>query len=201
MLCDIFPLEHYDPYFYCVLLLVENNQRQKGHLINMADQEDLQTPFDHQRAVSLLEEATQFLREYSGGSAVSNQNRSSENSEIQPVGSRWNEPHSSQRLQANHTRLPQTKKKQLQVYLHTRTGKETKITSLAEVWHETVLQMEGYLIIFEVFFHPMVVKRRQLAHQVYNRHPLVNKGNVTHSSLKEKLGLTNFSAWQIKIKW
>ena len=37
-------------------------------MINMADREDLQTPFDRQRAVSLLEEATQFLREYSGGS-------------------------------------------------------------------------------------------------------------------------------------
>ena len=94
-----------------------------------------------------------------------------------------------------------TQRQQLRAYLHTRTGKETKITSLAEVWHETVLQMEGYLIIFEVFFHPMVEKRRQLAHQVYNRHPLVNEENVTHSSLKEKLGLTNFSAWQIKIKW
>ena len=70
---------------------------------------------------------------------------------------------------------------------------ETQIPKLEE--------MEGYLIIFEVFFHPMVVKRRQLAHQMYNRHPLVNEGNVTHSSLKEKLGLTNFSAWQIKIKW
>ena len=70
---------------------------------------------------------------------------------------------------------------------------ETQIPKLEE--------MEGYLIIFEVFFHLMVVKRRQLAHQMYNRHPLVNEGNVTHSSLKEKLGLTNFSAWQIKIKW
>ena len=57
-----------------------------------------------------------------------------------------------------------TQQQQLRAYLHTRTGKETKITSLAEVWHETVLQMEGYMIIFEVFFHPMVVKRRQLAH-------------------------------------
>ena len=94
-----------------------------------------------------------------------------------------------------------TQQQQLRAYLHTRTSKETKITSLAEVWHETVLQMERYLIIFEVFFHPMVVKHRQLAHQVYNRHPLVNEGNVTHSSLKEKLGLANFSAWQIKIKW
>ena len=55
-----------------------------------------------------------------------------------------------------------TQRQQLRAYLHTRTGKETKITSLAEVWHETVLQMEGCLIIFEVFFHPMVVKRRQL---------------------------------------
>ena len=55
-----------------------------------------------------------------------------------------------------------TQQQQLRAYLHTTTGKETKITSLAEVWHETVLQMEGYLIIFEVFFHPMVVKRRQL---------------------------------------
>ena len=168
-------------------------------MINMADREDLQTPFDRQRAVSLLEEATQFLREYSGGSAVSNQNRSGENSEVQPAGSRRNEPHSSRRLQANHTRFPHTTTTASSV--HTRTGKETEITSLAEVWHETVLQMEGYLIIFEVFFHPIVVKRRQLAHQVSNRYPLVNEGNVTHSSLKEKLGHTNFSAWQIKIKW
>ena len=41
--------------------------------------------------------------------------------------------------------------------------------------------MEGYLIIFEVFCHPMVATRRQLAHQVYNRHPPVNEGNGTHS--------------------
>jgi len=94
-----------------------------------------------------------------------------------------------------------TQQQQLRAYLHTRTGKETKITSLAEVWHETVLQMEGYLIIFEAYFHPMVAKRRQLARQVYNRHPPVNEGSVTHSFLKEILGLTNFSAWQIKIKW
>ena len=66
------------------------------------------TPFDRQRAVSLLEEATQFLREYSGGSAVSTQSRSGENSEIQPAGSRRNESHSSQTLQANHTRFPHT---------------------------------------------------------------------------------------------
>ena len=81
-------------------------------MINMADRQlekqHSQAPFDRQRAVSLLEEATQFLREYSGGSAVSTQSRSGENSEIQPAGSRvrWNEPHSSQRLQANHTRFP-----------------------------------------------------------------------------------------------
>lgn len=78
------------------------------NVINMADQEDSQTPFDRHRAVSLLEEATQFLREYSGGSAVSTQSRSGENSEIQPTGSRRNEPNSSQRLQANHSRFPHT---------------------------------------------------------------------------------------------
>ena len=94
-----------------------------------------------------------------------------------------------------------TQKQQLQGYFHTRMGKETKITSWVEVWQETVLQMKGYLIIFQVFFHLMVAKRHQPAHQVQNRHPPVNEGNVTHSSLKEKLGLTNFSAWQIKIKW
>ena len=58
----------------------------------MADREDLQTPFDRQRAVSLLEEATQFLREYSGAIAVSTQSHSGENSEIQPAGSCRNEP-------------------------------------------------------------------------------------------------------------
>ena len=94
-----------------------------------------------------------------------------------------------------------TQQQQLRAYLHSRAGKETKITSLAEVLHETILQMEGYLIIFEVYFHPMVAKRRQLAHQVHNCHPPLNEGNVTHSSLKETLGLMNFSAWQIKIKW
>ena len=36
----------------------------------------MQTNFDRQRAVSLLEEATQFLREYSGGSAMLTQSRS-----------------------------------------------------------------------------------------------------------------------------
>ena len=132
---------------------------------------------------------------------MSTPSRSGENSEIQPAGSRRNEPHSSQRLQAPITQGFLTQQQQLRAHLHTRTGKETKITSIAEVLHETVLQMEGYLIIFEVFFRPMVAKRRQLAHQVYNRHPPVNEGNVTHSSLKEKLGLTNFSAWQIKIRW
>ena len=36
-----------------------------------------------------------------------------------------------------------TQQQQIQVYLQTRTGKETKITSLTDVWHEKVLQMEG----------------------------------------------------------
>ena len=99
-------------------------------MINMADREDLQTPFDRERAVSLLEEATQFLREYSGGSAVSNQNRSGENSEIQPVGSRRNEPHSSQRLQANHTRFPHTTTTASSVFTHqNRQGNEDNILS------------------------------------------------------------------------
>ena len=69
----------------------------------MADREREQhsQPFDRQRAVSLLEQATQFLREYSGNSAVCTQ---SENSEVLPAGSRQNEQHNSQRLQAaNHT--------------------------------------------------------------------------------------------------
>ena len=39
-----------------------------------------------------------------------------------------------------------TQQQQIQVYLQTRTGKETKITSLTEVWHETVLQMEGTFV-------------------------------------------------------
>ena len=79
-------------------------------MINTAVREDLETPFDRQRAVSLLEEATQFLKEYSGGSAVLTQSLSGENSVcIQPAGSHRNEPHSSQRLQANHTRLPRIK--------------------------------------------------------------------------------------------
>ena len=69
----------------------------------MADREREQhsQPFDRQTAVSLLEQATQFRREYSGNSAVSTQ---SENSEVLPAGSRRNEQHNSQRLQAaNHT--------------------------------------------------------------------------------------------------
>ena len=86
-------------------------------MINMADREDLQTPFDRQRAVSLLDEATQFLREYSGGSAVSTQSRSGENSEI-PAGSRRNELHSSQRLQASHTRFPHTTTTASSVFTH-----------------------------------------------------------------------------------
>ena len=73
---------------------LKSTRRRKGHMINMADREDLQTPFDSERAVSLLEEATQFLREYSGGNAVSTPSRSGENSEIQPAGSRRDEPHS-----------------------------------------------------------------------------------------------------------
>ena len=99
-------------------------------MINMADREDLQTPFDRERAVSLLEEATQFLREYSGGSAVSNQNCSGENSKIQPVGSRRNEPHCSQRLQANHTRFPHTTTTASSVFTHqNRQGNEDNILS------------------------------------------------------------------------
>ena len=99
-------------------------------MINMADQEDLETPFDRQRAVSLLKEATQFLREYSGGSAVSNQNRSGENSEIQPAGSCRNEPHSSQRLQANHTRFLHTTTTASSVFTHqNRQGNEDNILS------------------------------------------------------------------------
>ena len=87
---------------------LKSTRRRKGHMINMADKEDLQTPFDRQRTVSLLKEATQLLREYSDRSAVPTQSRSGENSEIQPAGSRQNEPHSSQRLQANHTRFLHT---------------------------------------------------------------------------------------------
>ena len=45
----------------------------------------------------------------------------------------------------------------------------------------------------------MVMKRRQLAHQEYNCHLPVNEGKVTHCSLKDKVGLENFSVWQIKI--
>ena len=97
----------------------------------------------------------------------------------------------------------QITQQQIRAYLQTKTGQKGKmIASLGLVWQGTVLQMKGYLIIFEFFFHRMVAKGLcQLAHQVYNRHTPVNEGNVTHSSLKEKLGLTNFSAWQIKIKW
>ena len=99
-------------------------------MINMADREDLQTPFDRQRAVSLLEEATQFLREYSGGSAVSTQSRSGENSDIQPAGSRRNESHSSQRLQANHTRFPHTTTTASSVFTQqSRQGNEDNIIS------------------------------------------------------------------------
>ena len=109
---------------------LKSNRRRKGHMINMADREDLQTLFDRQRAVSWLEEATQFLREYSGGSAVSNQNRSGENSEVQPAGSRRNEPHSSQRLQANHTRFSHTTTTASSVFTHqNRQGNEDNILS------------------------------------------------------------------------
>ena len=38
--------------------------------------------------------------------------------------------------------------------LQPKTGQETKITSLALVWQGTVLQIEEYLIIFDVFFSP-----------------------------------------------
>ena len=62
--------------------------------------------------------------------------------------------------------LTKQQQQQHRAYLHTRTGKGTKISSLTEFWHETVLQMEGYLIIFEVSFHPMVAKRRELVKQV-----------------------------------
>ena len=169
-------------------------------MINMADREDLETPFDRQRAVSLLEEATQFLREYSGGSAVSTPSRSGENSEIQPAGSRRNEPHSSQRLQANHTRFPHTTTTASSAFTHqNRQGNEDNI--LSGSFARNSAANGRVLDNFLVFFCPMVAKRRQLAHQVYNCQPPVNKGNVTHSSLKEKLGLTNFSAWQIKIRW
>ena len=53
-----------------------------------------------------------------------------ENSEIQPAGSRRNEPHSSQRLQANHTRFPHTTTTASSVFTHqNRQGNEDNILS------------------------------------------------------------------------
>ena len=153
-------------------------------MINMADPEDLQTPFDRQRVVSLLEEATQFLREYSGGSAVSTQSRSGENSEIQPAGSRRNESHSSQTLQANHTRFP-----------HTTTTASSVLTQQRRQGNEDNI-LSGSFARNNPANGRVLDNFRSLF-----RHPPVNEGNVTRSSLKETLGLTNFSAWQIKIKW
>ena len=61
---------------------------------------------------------------------MSNQNRSGENSEIQPTGSRQNEPHSSQRLQANHTRFPHTTTTASSIFTHqNKQGNEDNILS------------------------------------------------------------------------
>ena len=107
---------------------LKNTCRQKyDHMINMVAQEESQMPFDCQRTVSLLEKATQFCREHSGG----------RNFEIQPVGSRRNEPHSSQRLQVNHTRFPHTTTILREFADQNRQGNEDNI--LSKSLHKTVL--------------------------------------------------------------
>ena len=146
-------------------------------MINTADREDLQTNFDRQRAVSLFEEATQFLRKYSGGSAVSTQSRSGENSEIQPAGSRRNIPHSSQRLQANHTRFPHTAT--TTASSQNRQGNQNNILSgsLARNIAANGRVLDNFRSLFSPYGRET---SSQLAHQVYIRHPPVIEGNVIH---------------------
>ena len=97
------------------------------------------------RPVSLLEQATQFIRKYSGNSAVSTQSQSGE-----------------------------TPRFCLQDYagMNRTTAKDYKWRITQQLW---------------AYFTDQNRPR--------------NEGNITHSSLKEKLGLHKFSAWQIKIKW